>query len=101
MLYSGVIVGIICFFLNSYYSGKLLGYSSWMQIKDIAPSYGIATIIALSVYFLKLLPISYWLVFSMQLVISVVECYVLCEIMHLEEFLNIRSIVNLYYKKML
>lgn len=38
MLYTIVITSIISYFLNSYYSGKLLGYSSWMQLRDIAPS---------------------------------------------------------------
>lgn len=37
MLYTIVITSIISYFLNSYFSGKLLGYSSWMQLRDIAP----------------------------------------------------------------
>ena len=51
MLYTTIITCIISYFLNSHYSGKLLGYSSWMQLKDIAPSYGIASAIAFSVFF--------------------------------------------------
>ena len=46
MLIGSIITGIISFFLNSYYTGKKLGYSSWMQLKDIAPSFGIALLVA-------------------------------------------------------
>lgn len=70
MLYVNLLVGFICFLLNSYYSGKFLEYSSWMQIKDVAPSYGVATLIALSIYFLKCLPITYWVVLPFQIFIG-------------------------------
>ena len=42
MLYANIVVGIASYFLNSHYSGRLLGYGSWMQIKDVAPSFGAA-----------------------------------------------------------
>ena len=51
MVAGTVVTGIIAFFLNSYYLGKILGYSSWMQLKDVAPSYGLAFLIALAVFF--------------------------------------------------
>ena len=71
MLYVNLFVGFICFLLNSYYSGNFLEYSSWMQIKDVAPSYGVATLIALSIYFLKFLPITYWIVLPFQIIIGI------------------------------
>ena len=71
MLYVSVLTGIICYFLNSYFPGKMLGYSSWMQIKDIAPSYGVAILIALSIYFLKFLPITYWIVLPLQIIVGI------------------------------
>ena len=67
MLYVSVFTSIICYFLNSYFPGKMLGYSSWMQIKDIAPSYGLAILVALCIYFFKYLPISYWVVLPFQI----------------------------------
>jgi teichuronic acid exporter len=53
MLIGSIVVGIVSFFLNSYYTGKRLNYTSFMQLKDVAPSYGVALLIALSVYFLS------------------------------------------------
>ena len=64
MLYVNLLTGIISYFLNSFWTGKFLGYSSWMQIKDVAPAYGIAFIMAISMYMFKFLPISNWIIFS-------------------------------------
>lgn len=39
MLISSVIVGVIHYYINAYYSGKLLGYNFFDQVKDITPSF--------------------------------------------------------------
>lgn len=78
MLYVNLISTVIAYFLNSHYSGKFLGYSSWMQIKDFAPSYGASTLIALSVYFLKFLPLSFWIVLLLQITLGSIVFYVVC-----------------------
>lgn len=93
MLYSNLVVGIISFLLNSYYSGKLLNYSSWMQLKDVAPSYGIAFAIALSVFFLKYLPISYWLILPLQLIVGILVFFTLCKITKIDEYEETKMLV--------
>lgn len=99
MLWTNIITCVIFFFLNSYYPGKLLGYSSWMQLKDIAPTYGIATFIALSVYFLKFLSISYWLILPLQIIVGGIAFFTLCHITRCEEFLELKNIIKSYMKK--
>lgn len=86
MLIGSIIFGVLCIFLNTYYSGKKLNYTSWMQIKDIAPSYFVAFIIALSVYFMKFLPLSNFIILPLQIGIGAIVGYVVCKIMNLEEF---------------
>lgn len=93
MLIGSIVTGIIAFFLNTYYTGKTLNYSSWMQIKDIAPSYGVAFTIALSVYFLKYLPISYWTILPLQIILGVTVFFVVCNMTKLEEYKEIKEIV--------
>jgi O-antigen/teichoic acid export membrane protein len=62
LLWSMVISSVIDYFLNSFYSGKLIGYSTKQQILDLAPSallitfvsmcvYAIAAIVNMNVYF--------------------------------------------------
>ena len=94
MLCTSILNSIIAFFLNSYYSGKFIGYSSWMQIKDIAPSYGVATVVALSVTFLKYLPISNWIILPIQIVIGIIVFIVICHSLGLKEFQEIKDMLK-------
>ena len=99
MLYTSILTTIIAYFLNSYYSGKFLGYSSWMQIKDIAPSYGLATLVALSVFFLNYLPISYWIILPIQIILGCVVLLCICQKTKMEEYVELKRMVEPYYKK--
>lgn len=92
MLIASIITGIISFFLNSYYTGKKLKYTSWMQLKDIAPDYGIAIIVALSVYFFKYLPLSFWIVLPIQIVIGIAVFFLCCENSKLSEYIEVKNI---------
>ena len=99
MLWVNIFVGIIGYYLNSYYSGRLLGYSSWMQLRDIAPSYTLATTIALSVWFLKYLPLSYWIILPLQLVVGTAVFFTLCNLFKMNEYKEIMGILKQYRKK--
>lgn len=94
MLYTNIVTSIICFFLNSHYSGMLIGYNSWMQLKDIAHSYIIAILIAASVYFFKYLPISFWIILPIQLVWGCIVFASICRLYPQEEYIEIKQIVK-------
>ena len=94
MLWTNLLVGIIAYFLNSHYSGRLLGYSSWMQLRDIAPSYTLAITIALSVWFLKYLPMSYWIILPLQIVVGTVVFFTLCKLFKMNEYNEIIEILK-------
>ena len=99
MLYTSVLTTAIAYFLNSHYSGKFLGYSSWMQIKDIAPSYGLAIFVALTVFFLKYLPVSYWIVLPLQIMLGCAVLLCVCQTTKMEEYMEIKRMVEPYFKK--
>ena len=99
MLYTNVITSIIAFFLNSHYSGKFLGYSSWMQVKDVAPYYGIAALVALSVFFFKYLPLSYWIIFPIQFIIGCITFITLCKMVKIKEYEELAVIGKSYLMK--
>ena len=94
MLVASIFTSIICFFLNSYYSGKDLGYSSWMQLRDVAPSYGVGFAVALPVYFLKYLPLSNWIILPIQIVVGASVFFLVCETSKLPEYLEVKGIVR-------
>lgn len=93
MLYVNLATGVICYFLNSFFPGKLLGYSSWMQIKDVAPSYCIALLVVVCVYFLKYLPLSYWIVLPLQIVFGLSVIFVASNAFRVQEFQELKQMV--------
>lgn len=92
MLIASIFVGIVSFFLNSFYTGMVLKYSSFKQLKDVSVSYVLALIVAIPVYFLKLLPLSYWIILPMQIIIGAAVCIIICEVLHLNEYIEIKNI---------
>ncbi len=99
MLYANLITTIIAYFLNSYYSGRFLGYSSWMQIKDISMSYGIAIIVALSVFFLKYLPLSNWTILSLQIILGAMCFFLICHFLKPKEYDEIKDMMKPYVQR--
>lgn len=100
MLITSVGTGIISFFLNSYYSGMKLGYTSWMQLRDVIPSYAIAFTLAVAVYFLKFIPISYFIILPLQIGVGSVLFFLLMHFIKLEEFTEIKHIATSFFNKL-
>lgn len=94
MLYVGLFTGVISFFLNSYWTGKFLGYSSWMQIKDIAPSYCVATLIFASVWFLKYLPVSNWIILPLQIVVGTIVFFLIVRTTKMREYDEVKEMAK-------
>ena len=93
MLWSSVIIiGPITFYLNSYYSGRYLNYSTADQVKDILPSFGIAAIMAIITYLVSLLPLSPFVLLPLQIIVGAVITIVLCEIIKPDEYKELKSI---------
>ena len=99
MLYTDILAGVIAYFLNSYYSGKFLGYSSWMQIKDFSPSYGIAIFIAIPVFLMKYLPFTNWIILPLQILLGLSLFLLICHISKIEEYNEIKNLLKTYINK--
>ena len=100
MLAGSIAMGVIAYFLNSYYTGKKLNYSSWKQLKDVAPSYGVAFAIALAVYFMKYLPFSYWIILPVQIIVGCIVFFAICQSTKMEECIELKAIVYSFLRKL-
>lgn len=100
MLVGSFAFGFIYVFLNTYHTGKKLGYTTWMQLRDIAPSYGVALLMAVSVFFLKYLPLSYFIILPIQLVVGGGVFFVVCETLKLPEYLEVKGVALDYLGKL-
>lgn len=94
MLYATVLTSIISYFLNSYFPGKLLGYTSWMQIKDITPSFALSLTMAVVVFLLKYLPLSYWIILPIQIVVGLIVFLLLCNISKIQEYEECKNMLK-------
>lgn len=94
MLCASIFTSIISFFLNSYYTGIFLDYSSWKQIKDVAPCYGVAIFVACSIWFIKYLPINNWFILLLQFAIGMVVFFVVCKVYKIDEYEDVKEILK-------
>lgn len=99
MLVASILIGFVSLYLNSWYTGKALGYTFWKQLRDIASSFGIAFAIAISVFFFKYLPISNWGILPIQIVVGAVVCIIACRKSQLKEYKEVLGIIKTVWKR--
>lgn len=99
MLVGSVVTGWMALLLNSYYSGKKFNYTWWMQLKDIFPSFLVATIMAIPVFCLTYLPFSDYVILPIQIVVGALVTIALCEWLKRDEYLQLKKIVFDYSGK--
>lgn len=100
MLWSSVITGFISYYLNAYYSGKFLDYSIWEQVKDIFPSFVVASLMALIVLCLTYINLPSIALLMMQLIVGSILVIVLCEISRLDSYIEVKDIALTYINKL-
>jgi teichuronic acid exporter len=95
MILGMIVNSMIAYFLNSYYSGRFLSYSSLEQIKDILPSFLLAVAIGISIF-----TIGYFLQTSMtvKLLIQIgawaLLTFLLVELFNMKDYKYIKQIVQ-------
>lgn len=100
MLGGSVIAGLISYYLNAYYSGPFLKYSIMEQVKDILPSFAIATFMAVILYILSYLSISPFIMLPLQILSGALIIILLGKLCNLEEFLELKNICLSFLKKL-
>lgn len=91
----GMIVNtLVAYYLNSYWSGRFIGYSFKQQVVDILPSFGLALMMAVFVYLLGLfLPFSYLWLLIIQIIAGALFILLFCEITRFRDYLFVKEIV--------
>lgn len=93
MLWCSVLTGIFAYYLNSYYSGKLLNYSIFQQIKDISPSMAIALIMSALIHLITYMSISPMIQLATQLLAGMVILILLCKLTKINEYSELKKIL--------
>lgn len=100
LLWGSVCISLISFFLNSYHSSRLVGYSTKDQIKDILPSFIVSSIVAIIMWTITLLNISLYATLIFQLVVGMIMAILIYEKVNLKEYQEVkRMFLSLIEKK--
>lgn len=99
MLWSSVLVALISYLLNVYYSASLIGYSTREQLKDILPLFFMASCVAISMWSITWFDIPYLFMLIVQLIIGGTIAVVLCETFKFEEYCEMKMLLLLVIKK--
>ncbi|MDX9930185.1 MAG: lipopolysaccharide biosynthesis protein [Bacteroidales bacterium] len=94
MLAGMIINSFIAYFLNSYYSGRLVGYPVAMQVRDVLPSFIIAMLAGALTFTLSLLMgVNPAVMLSLQLLLATVVVLVLSELTRHKGYMEIRMLL--------
>ena len=90
MIYGMIVMSIISYYLNSYYTGVLIGYPLREQLRDLFPYFFMAVLMGIAVYAAGLLPFpNHWSMLLGQIITwSFIYVY-LCRVFRLKAFMEI------------
>jgi O-antigen/teichoic acid export membrane protein len=93
MIVAMIFLSLIAYFLNSYYSGQLIGYSSLQQVKDIFPSFVLAAFIGLVIYSLGIyLTLPNYVILITQLLSGGFLFFTLAELFKMKDYEYVKEI---------
>ena len=94
MIIGMIINAIIAYYINSFWSGKMIGYSVIQQIKDILPGFLLALTMAIVLFVMgKILPFQPLLLLIIQLIAGAIFIFVFSEIIKLKDYQYLKSLV--------
>jgi O-antigen/teichoic acid export membrane protein len=93
MLWSGVFVSFVAFFLNSHYSGPLIEYSTSAQLKDLLPSFSVSLITALLMWSMSFSPLSIYALLPLQCLAGIAFAVFIYERLKLEEYVEVKHLL--------
>lgn len=99
MIYGQIATSILAYYMNSYYTGKLISYPPSEQIKDFFPLLFLASLMGFGVFLAGYLPLHNNLALLLsQVSIGIILYISLCSFAKLSSFVEIRSIAQEKYR---
>jgi len=99
IIYGQIVTSFLAYFLNAYYTGKMLDYPIFKQLQDLMPSLVLAGIMGLGVYVLKYPIANQLALLFAQISTGVVFYSTLCYIFQISSFMEVVEIVTLEFRK--
>lgn len=94
MIIGMIVNSVIAYLLNSYYSGRLIGYTTVQQIKDILPSFLFAIVVNTVVLLIgQYLNTSNWMILGIQIIVAVFLSIGLGEVFKVYDYIYLKTII--------
>ncbi len=95
MIVGMIVLSSASYFLNSYYSGRFIEYSSIQQLKDISSSFFLAVFVSTIVFAIgKLIHTHNHFILLIQILIGAILTFGIVELFQLESYIFIKNIVT-------
>ncbi len=90
MICGMIVTSFTSYYLNTYYTASLIGYSIWEQSRDMCPYLIMAALMGGAVYSVGLLPFpNDWSMLLVQIALGIIVYTVLCRAFRLTAFMEI------------
>lgn len=100
MIFAMIVNTLIAYYLNSYWSGRFIGYTFLSQIKDILPSLLLALAMSAIVFAeAQLLSFQSILVLIIQIITGALFVFCVCELIKVKEYIYIKDVVKSKFNK--
>lgn len=93
MLWGSVFLSFASYLLNSYYSARLINYSTWAQIKDITPLFLISIFVAAAMWSITFLNYSIWITLPSQCILGLTITIAIYETIKSTEYFELKRIL--------
>ncbi len=101
LLIGMVVISVVSYFINAWYSGRQIDYSPADQISDIMPSFLVSLVISTGVYFLKFIPhLPPAVILVIQLIIILSMTVIFARRFRLQGYIEIRHILTERFPKL-
>jgi teichuronic acid exporter len=101
MIYGQIATSVIAYYMNSYYTGRLISYPASEQIKDTFPILSLSLLMGFGVFMAGYIPLQNNLVMLLsQVSIGVILYISLCSFAKISSFVEIRSIAQDKYQSL-
>ncbi len=95
-----LVMSIIAYFINSYFSGKQIGYSIADQIFDFAPYLAAAMLMGVSVFALSWIEMHQVVLLTIQVVTGVCLYVLICKLLQFDEYVEVLQIIKQRSRKL-
>jgi O-antigen/teichoic acid export membrane protein len=95
MILGLMIITIISYFMNSYWSGRMIDYSALAQLKDILPSFVLSASCGIFVFIIgRLINTSPALILIIQILVGAVFVISVSELLKFEDYLDLKQVIK-------